>query len=58
MTTKFQELKDKVASMETDVQKFSEGNKAAGSRVRKSLQEVKVLAQLIRTQVTEAKNSK
>jgi len=55
---KFTELKDKVASMQADVLKFSEGNKAAGTRIRKSLQEVKVLAQLIRTQVTEAKNSK
>lgn len=54
---KFTELEQLVANMKEDVIKFyDKGNKAAGVRVRKSLQDVKALAQEIRKQVSE-KNS-
>lgn len=56
--SKFAKLKEVVASVETDVQKFyNSGNGAAGTRVRKALQEVKSLAQEIRNEITEKKNA-
>jgi hypothetical protein len=53
----FQKLKDLVASAEVDAVAFHErGNKAAGTRLRKAYQEIKVLAQAGRAEVTELKN--
>ena len=50
----FNELKALVASMEEDVTKFYEkDNKAAGVRVRKTLQEIKNLAQAMRVEVSD-----
>ena len=37
--------------------KFVDGNKSAGTRLRKNMQEVKHLAQAIRTEVQEQKNA-
>ena len=38
----------------SDAEKFFEkGNKAAGTRVRKAMQDVKALAQAVRTRVSE-----
>jgi len=55
---KFQKVKELVAQVEADATKFYEnGNGAAGTRVRKAMQDLKVLAQEIRTEVTEKKNS-
>ncbi|MFC4209895.1 histone H1 [Pedobacter petrophilus] len=55
---KFKKVKELVSSIETDASKFYDaGNAAAGTRVRKAMQELKVLAQEIRTEVTEKKNS-
>jgi len=52
----FNDLKAMIAGMEEDVTKFYEkGNKAAGVRVRKALQDVKTLAQNMRQEVS-AKN--
>ena len=36
---------------------FERGNNAAGTRVRKAMQEVKALAQELRTEVQETKNT-
>jgi hypothetical protein len=36
---------------------FNSGNNAAGTRVRKAMQEVKTLAQELRVEVQETKNS-
>jgi len=36
---------------------FGSGNNAAGTRVRKAMQEVKTLAQELRVEVQETKNS-
>lgn len=54
----YNKLKDLVASIEADADKFfNNGNAAAGTRVRKGLQEIKTLAQEIRNEVTAAKNA-
>jgi|TARA_R110000782_G_scaffold21299_1_gene57328 hypothetical protein len=54
----FNELKALIASMEEDVTKFyDKDNKAAGVRVRKSLQDIKGLAQTMRNEVSD-KNKK
>ncbi|MEN6624539.1 MAG: histone H1 [Smithella sp.] len=36
---------------------FVKGNKAAGTRLRKKMQEIKVLAQKVRESVSETKNA-
>ncbi|WP_443946261.1 histone H1 [Pedobacter sp. AW1-32] len=55
---KFEKVKEIIASVEADVAKFYDaGNAAAGTRVRKAMQDLKVLAQEIRTEVTDKKNS-
>ena len=55
---KFKKVQDIVASLEADVEKFyKKDNQAAGTRVRKSMQEIKVLAQEIRKEVQEQKNT-
>ena len=44
-------LKEKVLAVEEDLNKALEGNKAAGTRVRKQMQEIKSLAQAVRVKV-------
>lgn len=53
MLETYEQLKNLVASMEDDVRKAAGGNKAAGTRVRKQMQEVKNIAQTLRTEVLE-----
>ena len=58
MASKFEELRDFVADMERDFEQFYEkGNKAAGTRVRKGMQELKKMAQDIRVEVQDKKNA-
>ena len=55
--SKYDDLKAKVDEIEEDVGKFyDKGNNAAGTRIRKAMQEVKALAQGIRKEVQEIKN--
>ncbi|HWV74686.1 MAG TPA: hypothetical protein VN040_23370 [Pseudosphingobacterium sp.] len=55
---KFGKLKELIASVEGDADKFyNKGNAAAGTRVRKAMQDLKNLAQEIRNDVTSIKNS-
>jgi|TARA_R110000803_G_scaffold135432_1_gene202432 hypothetical protein len=55
---KFEELKAKVAEIEAEAEKFyDKGNKAAGTRLRKGLQEIKNLSQEIRINVSEMKKT-
>ena len=55
---KFAQLKELIAGVEADADKFyNSGNGAAGTRVSKAMQDLKTLAQDIRTEVTEKKNS-
>lgn len=54
---KFNEFKKLVAELEGDADKFyNKGNNAAGTRVRKGMQELKNMAQSIRLEVQEKKN--
>jgi hypothetical protein len=56
---KFEKVKQLIASIEGDADKFyNKENSAAGTRVRKGMQDLKVLATEIRKEVTERKNSK
>jgi len=55
---KFENLKALVEGLNEDVQKFEEkGNKAAGTRVRQGLQEIKKVAQDIRLSISAAKKA-
>lgn len=54
---RYVELQQLVAGMQGDFEKFyRDGNKAAGTRVRNAMQELKTLAQAIRTEVQSIKN--
>lgn len=55
---KFNELKSLLEGLESDADKFfNKGNSAAGTRVRKGLQELKNLSQELRLKIQEAKNA-
>jgi hypothetical protein len=57
--SRFSELKDLVLGLEADFEKFyDKQNQAAGTRVRKGMQDLKNLAQAIRTEVQDKKNAK
>ncbi len=58
MSKIFDAIKQKVAEAEGDVTKFDAGNAAAGSRVRKAMQELKDLAQALRKEVLETKEAR
>jgi hypothetical protein len=56
---RYQELQALVAGMAGDFEKFyKDGNKAAGTRVRLAMQELKNFAQTVRTEVQAIKNAK
>jgi hypothetical protein len=56
--SRFAEVKDLIMSLEGDFEKFyDKGNQAAGTRVRGGLQQLKTLAQEIRTEVQNKKNA-
>lgn len=40
-----------------DLEKFEDGNASAGTRVRKNMQDIKNLAQLVRVEVQDKKNA-
>ncbi len=55
---RFDQIRDLVMSLESDFQKFyDKENQAAGTRVRKGMQELKNLAQEIRVEVQGKKNT-
>lgn len=55
--SKFSEIRDLVMGLEGDFEKFyDKGNSAAGTRVRKGMQDLKNLAQDIRKEVQDKKN--
>lgn len=58
MSKIFDDIKRVIAEAEADVKKFNDGNNAAGGRVRKAMQELKSLAQSLRAEVLETKNSR
>ena len=54
---KYEELKTILDNMQKDVDKVNRGNAAAGTRVRKSLQHLKRVAQEMRVEIQEMKKS-
>ncbi|KAA0989962.1 histone H1 [Dyadobacter aurulentus] len=55
---RFDEVKDLILSLEGDFDKFyNKDNQAAGTRVRKGMQDLKTLAQDIRAEVQNKKNA-
>jgi len=53
----YENLKTLVAEIETDINKAEGGNKAAGTRVRKQMQQVKQAAQSVRNRILEVRAS-
>ncbi|QDU33790.1 Histone H1-like protein Hc1 [Poriferisphaera corsica] len=53
MLETYEQLKNLVASVEDDIRKAAGGNKAAGTRVRKQMQDVKNMAQELRKKILE-----
>ena len=53
----YDELQNIINDSQSDVTKFVEGNNSAGTRVRKAMQTVKLLAQGIRVEVQDQKNA-
>ncbi|MCB9794845.1 MAG: histone H1 [Alphaproteobacteria bacterium] len=55
---KFDELVAAIEAAREDAGKFyNKGNNAAGTRVRKAMQDIKRLAQEIRTEIQDRKNA-
>ncbi|MFQ5423628.1 MAG: histone H1 [Phycisphaerae bacterium] len=53
----FQTLKTLIQDIEEDVAKAEGGNRAAGTRVRKAMQEIKNAAQTVRKKILEVRSS-
>ena len=53
----YDKLQDIVNDTQSDMTKFVEGNSSAGTRVRKAMQTIKSLAQELRVEVQNQKNS-
>ena len=57
MLVSYEQLKQLVNSAEEDVRKAAGGNKAAGTRVRKLMQDIKNAAQAVRLKVLESRDA-
>lgn len=56
--SRIEQVRSLISDLEPDMEKFYEkGNKAAGTRARKTLQELKKVAQEIRLEIQEWKNT-
>jgi hypothetical protein len=53
----YEKLREAVESAAEDVAKATGGNKAAGTRVRKHMQDIKALAQDVRKKILEVRSS-
>ena len=53
----YEELKVLVAEIEADINKAEGGNKAAGTRVRKQMQQVKQACQSVRNRILEIRST-
>ena len=51
----YEDLKHLISDIEEDMVKAEGGNKAAGTRVRKTMQDIKQLAQTVRIKILEAR---
>ena len=55
MLQTYEQMKELINSAEEDVRKAAGGNKAAGTRVRKLMQDIKNTAQVMRAKVLESR---
>ncbi len=53
----YEDLKTMVAEIEDDLNKAEGGNKAAGTRIRKQMQQIKKVANAIRSKILELRSS-
>ena len=53
----YERLKELVAAVEDDLLKAEGGNKAAGTRVRKQMQDIKAASQDVRKKILEVRSS-
>ncbi len=53
----YDRLKELVAAAEDDLLKAEGGNKAAGTRVRKTMQDIKAAAQEVRKKILEVRSA-
>ncbi len=53
----FDRLKQLIVEVEEDVKKAEGGNKAAGTRVRKQMQDIKQAAQAVRNKILEIRST-
>ena len=53
----YEDLKTMIAEIEDDLNKAEGGNKAAGTRVRKQMQQIKKVANAIRSKILELRSS-
>ena len=53
----YEALKTLVAEIENDVNKAEGGNKAAGTRVRKQMQDIKKASQVVRNRILEIRST-
>ncbi|MCC6683298.1 MAG: histone H1 [Phycisphaeraceae bacterium] len=57
MLETYEQLKAAVAAVEDDIRKTAGGNKAAGTRVRKQMQDIKNIAQELRKKILEVRET-
>lgn len=56
--SRFEEINNLINELEPDMNKFyDKGNKAAGTRARKTLQQLKKISQEVRLEIQDWKNS-
>lgn len=56
--SRIEQVRSLISELEPDMEKFyDKGNKAAGTRARKTLQEIKKVSQEIRLEIQDMKNS-
>ena len=56
--SRIEQVQSLISELEPDMEKFYEkGNKAAGTRARKTLQEIKKVSQEIRVEIQDWKNT-
>ncbi len=56
--SRIEQVRSLISELEPDMEKFyDKGNKAAGTRARKTLQEIKNVSQEIRLEIQDKKNS-
>ena len=53
----YEELKRLIEEAEGDIKKAEGGNKAAGTRVRKQMQQIKSAAQTVRNKILETRTA-